>query len=62
MVYDHQPWHDHFRVLHDGKDGQPRMILGVWCSRGCPAGWFTLEAYPELDEATAHVHAICNRD
>lgn len=50
MVYDHQPWQDHFRILDDGKISGRRMLLGMWMSREKNGGWFTLEEMPELDE------------
>ena len=53
MVYDHQPWMDHFRLLDDGKASGRRMLLGNWLARGKNGGWFTLEASPELDEGVA---------
>lgn len=53
MVYDHQPWKDHFRVLDDGRESGRRMLLGNWMSREKLGGWFTLEEAPELDRATA---------
>ncbi len=53
MVYDHQPWKDHFRVLDDGKVSGRRMFLGNWMVREKLGGWFTLEEMPGLDAAMA---------
>jgi hypothetical protein len=50
MVYDHQPWVDHFRVLDDGKASGKPMLLGNWFTREKNGGWFTLEAMPETNE------------
>jgi len=58
MVYDYQPWQDHFRVLSDGSDGGKRMILGLWASHEKIGGWFTLEALGICDRATAHMHRL----
>jgi hypothetical protein len=58
MVYDHQPWQDYFRVLHDGRDGGKKMMLGIWSSHEKIGGWFTLEALPEIDVATRVVHLL----
>jgi hypothetical protein len=55
MVYDHQPWKDHFRVLDDGRGSGRRMFLGNWMSREKMGGWFTLEELPELDAAMTDV-------
>jgi hypothetical protein len=43
MVYDHQPWKDHFRLLDDGKASGRRVLLGNWTCREKNCGWFTLE-------------------
>lgn len=51
MVYDHQPWKDHFRVLDDGAASGRRMLLGNWMSREKNGGWFTLEELPEANRA-----------
>jgi hypothetical protein len=51
MVYDHQPWKDHFRILDDGKVSGRRMLIGNWMVREKMGGWFTLEEMPVLDAA-----------
>ncbi len=53
MVYDHQPWKDHFRLLDDGKATGRRMLLGNWFSREKNGGWFTLEEMAETREPIA---------
>jgi hypothetical protein len=58
MVYDNQPWQDHFRILDDGKDSGQIMLLGIWCCHEKIGGWFTLQQFNELDEATQNVHQI----
>ncbi|WP_394171798.1 DUF4334 domain-containing protein [Thalassotalea litorea] len=40
MVYDHQPWRDHFKVLSD--NGEHVVLLGVWTHKHIAGGWFTL--------------------
>jgi len=58
MVYDHQPWFDHFRVLDDGTDSGKKMLLGIWSSHEKSGGWFTLEQMSSLDDATAPFHLV----